>query len=79
MYGSAGCSLLRADGFLCSLDVLYGGLEKGKLWFFDTNFFKFFTAVIFSNFWSSKPWIRIGIQPKMLALVAQCVKGLLPR
>jgi hypothetical protein len=21
---------------------------------------------IFFNFWSSKPWIRIGIQPKML-------------
>ncbi len=20
----------------------------------------------FSNFWSTKPWIRIGIQPKML-------------
>jgi hypothetical protein len=23
-------------------------------------------AVIFFNFWSLKPWIRIGIQPKML-------------
>jgi hypothetical protein len=23
----AGCSLLRAEGFSCSLDVLYGGLE----------------------------------------------------
>jgi hypothetical protein len=24
--GSAGCSLLRAEGFSCGLDVLYGGL-----------------------------------------------------
>jgi hypothetical protein len=43
---------LRAEGFFCSLDVLYGGLGIGKL--------------LFINFWSSKPWIRIGIQPKML-------------
>jgi hypothetical protein len=26
MFLSAGCSLLRAEGFSCSLDVLYGGL-----------------------------------------------------
>ncbi len=38
--GCSECSLLRTEGFFCSLDVLY--------------------------FWSSKPWIRIGIQPKML-------------
>jgi hypothetical protein len=24
MFWSAGCSLLRAEGFFCSLDVLYG-------------------------------------------------------
>jgi hypothetical protein len=30
------------------------------------NFFYFFSAVIFFNFRSLKPWIRIGIQPKML-------------
>jgi hypothetical protein len=28
---SAGCSLLRAEGFICNLDVLYGGLGIGKL------------------------------------------------
>jgi hypothetical protein len=27
----AGCSLLRAEGFFCNLDVLYRGLEIGKL------------------------------------------------
>ncbi len=30
---SAGCSLLRAEGFLCSFNVLYRGLGKGKLQF----------------------------------------------
>ncbi len=33
MFWSAGCSLLRAEGFICSLDVLYGGLGIGKLQF----------------------------------------------
>jgi hypothetical protein len=68
----AGCSLLRAEGFSCNLDVLYGGLGISKLQFFDkknrfritlaVNFFQFF------SFWSSKSWIRIGIQSKMLNL-----------
>ncbi len=31
MFRSAGCSLLRAEGFFCSLGVLYGGLGIGKL------------------------------------------------
>jgi hypothetical protein len=32
MFGkSAGCSLLRAEGFFCSLDILYGGLGMGIL------------------------------------------------
>jgi hypothetical protein len=31
MFISAGCSLLRAEGFFCNLDVLYGGLGIGKL------------------------------------------------
>jgi hypothetical protein len=26
MFSSAGCSLLRAEGFFCSLEILYGGL-----------------------------------------------------
>jgi hypothetical protein len=30
---STGCSLLRAEGFSCSLGVLYGGLGISKLQF----------------------------------------------
>ncbi len=52
---------MRTEGFFCNLDFLYGGLGKSKLWFF-------LSAVTFFQFWSSKPWIRIGIQPKMLDL-----------
>jgi hypothetical protein len=40
---SAGCSLLRDEGFSYSLDVLMG---------------IFFSAVFFSFFCSSKPWIE---------------------
>jgi hypothetical protein len=58
---------LRAEGFSCSLDVIYEGLKIGKLKFFILKMFNFFSSVIFSpNFWLSKPWIRFGIQPKML-------------
>jgi hypothetical protein len=31
MFSSAGCFLLRAEGFFCSLNVLSGGLGIGKL------------------------------------------------
>jgi hypothetical protein len=34
MFLSTGCSLLRAEGFSCSLGVLYGGLGISKLQFF---------------------------------------------
>jgi hypothetical protein len=30
LFGSVGCSLLRAEGFFCNLEVLYGGLGIGK-------------------------------------------------
>ncbi len=33
MFWSAGCSLLRAEGFSCSLGLLYGGLRISKLQF----------------------------------------------
>jgi hypothetical protein len=39
---SAGCSLLRAEGFFCNLDVLYGGLGIGKLFLIQTKFNVFF-------------------------------------
>ncbi len=58
---------LTAEGFFCSLDVLYEGLGLGKLQFLIIKYLIVFSAVHFSNLWSSKPWIRIGtIQPKML-------------
>ncbi len=34
MFLSTGCSLLRAEGFSCSLGVLYGGLGISKLQLF---------------------------------------------
>jgi hypothetical protein len=40
IFWSAGCSLLRAEGFFCNLDVLYWVV-------FDQIFFCFFSAVIF--------------------------------
>ncbi len=42
MFSSAGCFLLRAEGFFCSLDVLSGGLGIGKLYFFIKIKFNFF-------------------------------------
>ncbi len=60
-----GWSLLRAGDFFCKLNVLYGGLGIGKLQFLIKKKKKN-SAAIFFNFWPLKPWIRIGIQPKML-------------
>jgi hypothetical protein len=56
----------RAEGLFCSLGVLYEGLGIVKLQFLIKQISNFFSAVIFFNFWSSKAWIRIGFQPKML-------------
>ncbi len=59
MFCIAGCSLLRAEGFSCSLGVLYRDsgisnlqvlIKKIKI-FYSFKFFSF-------NFWSSKPWIQ---------------------
>jgi hypothetical protein len=38
---SAGCSLLRAEGFICNLDVLYVGLGIGNLYFLIKKKFNF--------------------------------------
>ncbi len=62
---------MRAEGFFCNLDILYGGLGIGKLQFLIKNFF-FFSAVIFFQFLVIKAldpdWIRIriGVHPEML-------------
>ncbi len=71
MFWSAGCALLRSEGFFCSLDVLYGSLEIGELKFFQKTF-DFFSSVIFififghqnpgsrsGSVFSLKCWIRI--------------------
>ncbi len=63
---SAGCSLWRAEGFSCCLDVLYGGLGISKIAICDQK--KIFKNVhlyfFFFSFWSSKSWIRIRIHLK---------------
>jgi hypothetical protein len=44
---SVGWSLLRAEGFFCNLDILYGGLGIGKLQFLIKKNLNFFSVVIF--------------------------------
>jgi hypothetical protein len=38
---------LRAEGFFCSLNDLYGGLEIGKLWFLIPKKFNLFSGLKF--------------------------------
>ncbi len=52
---STGCSLLRAEGFSCSLGVLFGGLGISKWQFLIKKIKIKFPAVNFFNFRSSKP------------------------
>ncbi len=64
-FWSAGCSLLRAEGDSCSLDVLYKSLGISKFQILSKkkkNFSCFSISFNFHffHFWSSKPWIRIG-------------------
>ncbi len=74
IFWSAGCSLLRAEGFSCSLDVLYGGLGISKLQFFIKKNKNLFKAVNFFKFLIMKTlypdWIRIG----MLCSVKGCIR-----
>ncbi len=44
MFLSAGCFLLSAEGFSCSLDVLYGGLGISKLQLLNQKI-NFFSAL----------------------------------
>ncbi len=59
MFWSAGCSLLRAEGFSCRLGVLYGVLGISKWQFFIKKIKIKFPAVNFFQFLVMKPWIRI--------------------
>jgi hypothetical protein len=47
---SAGCSLVRAEGFSCSLGVLYGDLGIGKLQFLIKKIKIKFLVVSFFQF-----------------------------
>ncbi len=60
MFWSVGWPLLRAEDFFYNLDILYGGLGIGKLQFLIKKEKKNFSFNFFFNFWSFKPWIRIG-------------------
>ena len=59
MFLSTGCSLLRAEGFSCSLGILYGGLGISKLQFLNMKIEIKFPAINFFQFQVIKPWIRI--------------------
>jgi hypothetical protein len=50
MFLSTGCSLLRAEGFSCSLGVLYGGLGIIKLQFLIKKIEIKFPAINFLQF-----------------------------
>ncbi len=58
MFLSTGYSLLRAEGFSCSLGVLYGGLGISKLQFLIKKIEIKFPAINFLQFLAIKPWIR---------------------
>jgi hypothetical protein len=62
MFLSTGCSLLRAEGFSCSLGVLYGGLGISKLQFFIKKIEIKFPVLNFLNFRSSNPGYGSGIR-----------------
>ena len=66
MFWSAGCSLLRAEGFFSTrnLDVLYVGLETGKLYgsFLSEKNFVFCFGSGSGSVFSLKCWIRIRIK-----------------
>jgi hypothetical protein len=57
---TAGCSFLRAEGFSCSLCVLYGGLGITKLQFFIKKCPIFFSCKLFSIFDHQNPGSRTG-------------------
>jgi hypothetical protein len=55
MFLSTGCSRLRAEGFSCSLGVLYGGLGISKLQFLIKKIEINFQLQTFFNFRASNP------------------------
>jgi hypothetical protein len=61
MFLSTGCSLLRAEGFSCSLGILYGGLGISKLQFLIKKMEIKFPAINFFQYRSSNPRSGSGI------------------
>jgi hypothetical protein len=70
MFLGTGCSLLRAEGFSCSLGVLYGGLRISKLQFLIKKIEIKFPAI---NFRSSNPGSVSG------SALNQCGSDTLPQ
>ncbi len=63
MSWSAGCSLFRAEGFSCSLGVLYRGLGKSRLQFLRKKY-EFFSCKLCSNFDHQNPGSGSAIRKK---------------
>ncbi len=55
IFWSSGCSLLRVEGFSCSLDVFYEGVGISKFKCFIKKRFNKNVQLYFFNFWSSNP------------------------
>ncbi len=69
MFWSAGYFILRAYGFFCNLDDLYGGLGINKLQSVIKNIKFLIQLLTVFKFWSSNPRSEYGlvpIQPEML-------------
>jgi hypothetical protein len=59
MFGTAGCSLFRAEGFFCRLCILYGDIGISKYQFLIKEIQFKFLVLNFFEFYIIKPWIRI--------------------
>ncbi len=62
MFLSPGCSLLRAEGFSCSLGVLYGGLGISKLQYLIKKIEIKFPAI---NFFSILSHQTLDLDPQL--------------
>ncbi len=62
MFLSPGCSLLRAEGFSCSLGVLYGGLGISKLQYLIKKIEIKFPAI---NFFSILDHQTLDLDPQL--------------
>jgi hypothetical protein len=75
MFLCTGCSLLRDEGFSCSLGVLYGGLGISKLQFLIKKIKIKFPAIHFFQFKVIKPRIQIRDPESGSAIRKNAVSG----